>query len=99
MPAYLSGVVAAKITTVKMKLRFFLESICCICVCYVFSSDINSTELEARNPLTPLRGGYAGYQNLREVYRSTNHETVSKSNCCGSSGLGGKTRGLQLYQA
>jgi len=27
-------------------------------VCNVFSSDINSTELEARNPLTPLRGGY-----------------------------------------
>jgi len=35
-----------------------------ICVCNVFSSEINSTELEARNPLTPLRGGYAGYQNL-----------------------------------
>jgi len=26
----------------------------CKCVCYVFSSNINSTELEARNPLTPL---------------------------------------------
>ena len=25
------------------------------CVCNVFSSEINSTELEARNPLTPLR--------------------------------------------
>jgi len=36
----------------------------CNCVCNVFSSEINSTELEARNPLTPLRGGYAGYQNL-----------------------------------
>ena len=35
-----------------------------VCVCNVFSSEINSTELEARNPLTPLRGGYAGYQNL-----------------------------------
>jgi len=33
-------------------------------VCNVFSSDINSTELEARNPLSALRGGYAGYQNL-----------------------------------
>jgi len=26
-----------------------------LCVCNVFSSDINSTELEARNPLTPFR--------------------------------------------
>jgi len=46
------------------KNRRINKLICIVCVCNVFSSEINSTELEARNPLTPLRGGYAGYQNL-----------------------------------